>query len=130
MKRLIPLFIGAALLSLAPVGHAAAPKKNKPPTSQPDKGKQQPAPQPQPQPQAKTAHTTSGAILSMSINRAGEITEIGLRISGSQNNEWIKGCGAKSADHPLLNEAFLSGRLVHVQVEADDCFSSVLIPKP
>lgn len=130
MKRLIPLFVGVALLSLAPVGHAAPKKKKKPPTTQPDKGKQQPAPKPQPQPQSKTPHTTPGVILSMSINKAGEITEIGLRISGSQNNEWIKGCGAKSAEHPLLNEAFLAGRLIYVDVDASDCFKSVLVPKP
>jgi hypothetical protein len=128
MKRLIPLTIGIALLALSPISHGAPKKKNKPPTSQPGKSKQQPAPQPTPQ--AKTQHTTSGVILSMMVDKDGQITEIALKIAGNVNTEWIKGCGAKSADQPLLNWAFTSGYLVHVTVDANDCYMNALVPRP
>lgn len=71
----------------------------------------------------------SGVVQSMKINKDGEIATINLKRAGSQNTVWIKGCGAKSADHPLLNWAFQEKRLVHFFANDQSCFVNVDIPR-
>lgn len=49
---------------------------------------------------------------------------------GSVANETVRGCGAKTADHPLLLWAFTEKRLVYLTVDPNNCFSNVLIGAP
>jgi hypothetical protein len=69
----------------------------------------------------------SGTILSMAVLANGTIWDLYIRESRSGLTFNVKGCGARSADHPLLNWAFTERRLVHVYADADDCFGNVLI---
>ena len=76
---------------------------------------------------SSSQHTTPGVVVSMTVDRSGEILDLILRVSGTNNQtEQVRGCGAKSADHPLLNWAFQNKRLVHMTVTGG-CFANVLI---
>jgi hypothetical protein len=80
---------------------------------------------------SKSSHDTfSGVVLSMQIAGNGEILEMVVRLAGNNGtNQTVRGCGAKSADHPLLNWAFQAKRLVHFSIQ-NGCFGNVLIAAP
>lgn len=75
------------------------------------------------------AGTHSGVLKSMLVNKNGEIVELYMKLSGSVHTQRIKGCGAKSAAHPVLNWVFQERRLVHITTNASGCLGNVLIPR-
>lgn len=75
------------------------------------------------------AGTESGVMTSMTVGKQGDILDIYLKVSGSTRKARIRGCGAKSAAHPLLNWVFQERRLVHIAVDSAGCLSNVLIPR-
>jgi len=75
------------------------------------------------------AGTHSGVVKSILVGKNGQIIELYMKISGSVHTQRIKGCGAKSAAHPLLTWVFQQQRLVHITSDGSGCMSNVLIPR-
>jgi len=91
------------LFGLSPVA-LGGPGKDKP---------SQKAPQPKPAPNPPPANVDDkGVMTSMKVSESGEILSITVYIASKDRNEFLRGCGAKLADHPLLMWAFESRRAV------------------
>lgn len=129
MKRAVPVLVAALLFGLSPVVFGSPDGSGKSTHKVPQKPAKKLKPE-QPKPEPPTTKTHSGVMTSMRVLKTGEISEISLKISGSVANETVRGCGAKTADHPLLLWAFTEKRLVYLTVDPNNCFSNVLIGAP
>ena len=137
MMKQISTLIALAFVLSAPSTSVAAPKSG---AQLPTSKMPNPHVKPLPHVNAKSkkrggaqtnigAGTHSGVLKSMLVGKDGQIIELYLKISGSVHSQRIKGCGAKSAAHPLLNWVFQQRRLVHITSDASGCLSNVLIPR-
>lgn len=82
-----------------------------------------------PQPTDFEASSYRGTISSMRVNRKGDIQEIFFKLAGNTRTLLIKGCGAKSAEQPLLNWAFTEKRLISIHTDNSQCFSAMSIKR-
>ncbi|MGE0325335.1 MAG: hypothetical protein AB7S68_23620 [Polyangiaceae bacterium] len=73
---------------------------------------------------AKSQDTYTGIMTQMTVNKDGSVAEIYIKLAGNTRTERIQGCGMKNADHPTLNEFFMSKKLVYL-TQVNGCFHNV-----
>ena len=74
---------------------------------------------------ATTTHT--GVMKSITTDKSGAILDMYITQAGSTATHRLLGCGAKLEAQPLLVWAFQNKRLVYLTVDANKCFSNVIV---
>ena len=117
MTKKLVVALGLTLTTFLPAASLAKPKPTKQSTTAPKSSGSGDA--------TVGLGTTTGLMKQMRVDVDGTISEIWIRPAGAMTNKRIKGCGAVSQAHPLLNWAFTEQRVVHISHHATGCFSHV-----
>lgn len=125
MKKLTAI-LGLLLVGAIPMTSGAAPVQTLPGDA--PYNMQKPVTKPTPShssnqgPQMATTGTQQGTLKLVEVAKNGAIEKLHVLIAGSSRKVIVKGCGARTEDHPLLTWAFQERRLVSIDTNSQGCF--------